>query len=94
MKRTIKNRENRETSQSQILLSGFVAHLHISIGICLVEGESQFNSNAVGQLNWDKSKDLGLFQISEKWWCRWGKKRLTGCRIKCEGKKEDFSKNM
>jgi len=32
-------------------------------GLCLVEGESQFNSSAVGNLNADGSKDLGIFQV-------------------------------
>jgi len=52
--------------------------------ICLVEGESQFNSSAVGSLNWDGSKDYGLFQISEKYWCLPGRPRATGCKLKCE----------
>ena len=55
-------------------------------GICLVEGESQFNSSAIGSMNWDGSKDYGLFQISEKYWCLPGIPRSTGCKLKCEGK--------
>ena len=55
-------------------------------GICLVEGESQFNSSAIGSMNWDGSKDYGLFQISEKYWCLPGVKRTTGCKLKCEGR--------
>ena len=55
-------------------------------GICLVEGESQFNSSAIGSMNWDGSKDYGLFQISEKYWCLPGVKRATGCKLKCEGR--------
>ena len=41
-------------------------HLHkskLNSGICLAEGESRFNSSAVGTTNPDGSKDLGLFQI-------------------------------
>merc|ERR1711944_138258 len=52
--------------------------------ICLAEGESQFNSSAIGSMNWDGSKDFGLFQISEKYWCLPGVKRATGCKLKCE----------
>ena len=37
-----------------------------SIGICLAKHESLFNSSAIGTLNWDGSKDLGLFQIFRK----------------------------
>ena len=54
-------------------------------GVCLARWESHYNSSALGTLNWDDSKDLGLFQISEKWWCEWGQ-RGKGCNMKCEGK--------
>ena len=57
----------------------------------MVEGESQFNSSAIGSMNWDGSKDYGLFQISEKYWCLPGVKRATGCKLKCEGR---ITKNM
>jgi hypothetical protein len=41
-------------------------------------------------MNWDKSKDLGLFQISDKWWCKWDKPfAFTGCRIKCDSLIDD-----
>ena len=61
-----------------------------NLGICLVEGESQFNSSAVGSMNWDGSQDYGLFQISEKYWCLPGERRTTGCKLKCEGKNIDL----
>ena len=64
----------------------FVFHFLNSKGICLVEGESQFNSSAIGSMNWDGSKDYGLFQISEKYWCLPRVKRTTGCKLKCEGR--------
>ena len=53
--------------------------------VCLARWESHYNTSAIGTLNWDGSKDLGLFQISEKWWCEWGSKG-KGCRMDCEGK--------
>ena len=53
-------------------------------GLCLVEGESQYNSSAVGTLNSDGSQDLGLFQLSEKWWCKWDRVSILGCRVKCD----------
>merc|ERR1712029_131610 len=52
--------------------------------LCLVEGESQYNSSAVGTLNSDGSQDLGLFQLSEKWWCKWDRVSILGCRVKCD----------
>ena len=65
------------------LIIFYIFHLQ---GICLVEGESQFNSSAIGSMNWDGSKDYGLFQISEKYWCLPGVKRTTGCKLRCEGR--------
>lgn len=49
-----------------------------------MEGESQFNSSAIGRLNPDGSQDLGLFQLSEKWWCKWDRVSVLGCRVKCD----------
>eukprot|EP00095_Tigriopus_kingsejongensis_P011068 maker-scaffold23_size669530-snap-gene-3.11 protein:Tk11068 transcript:maker-scaffold23_size669530-snap-gene-3.11-mRNA-1 annotation:"GA28499" len=51
--------------------------------VCLARYESEYNSSAVGTLNWDGSKDLGIFQISEKYWCEWGKPGKA-CRQRCE----------
>merc|ERR1712029_22160 len=58
--------------------------------LCLVEGESQYNSRAIGSMNPDNSFDHGLFQISEKWWChgKYGPKPL-GCRIPCSALLDD-----
>eukprot|EP00094_Tigriopus_californicus_P007555 TCALIF_07274-PA protein Name:"Similar to LysX Lysozyme X (Drosophila melanogaster)" AED:0.48 eAED:0.48 QI:0/0.33/0.25/1/0/0.25/4/0/130 len=52
--------------------------------VCLARHESEYNTTAVGTLNADGSRDLGIFQISEKWWCEWGK-RGKACRVQCEG---------
>ena len=52
--------------------------------VCIARWESHYNTSAIGTLNWDGSKDLGLFQISEKWWCEWGSKG-KGCRMDCNG---------
>jgi hypothetical protein len=53
-------------------------------GICLAYGESRYNTSVVGSLNGDGSKDFGLFQISEKYWCSQGKSG-NACGRKCEG---------
>merc|ERR1711963_554143 len=66
------------------LIENGIPSSQINDWICLVEGESQFNSSAIGSMNWDGSKDYGLFQISEKYWCLPGVKRNTGCKLKCE----------
>lgn len=46
--------------------------------------ESRFNSSAVGNQNPDGSRDLGLFQISEKWWCKWDKVSIVACDVTCD----------
>merc|ERR1719273_764263 len=51
--------------------------------LCLAYHESRFDSSAVGKTNPDGSKDLGLFQISEKWWCKWDKVSIVSCDVTC-----------
>ena len=46
--------------------------------------ESRFDSSAIGRTNPDGSKDLGIFQISEKWWCKWDRVSIVSCDVKCE----------
>lgn len=54
------------------------------IGVCLVEAESSRNTAAVGPANSNGSRDYGLFQINNKYWCSNG---VAGkdCNVKCEG---------
>ncbi|XP_068083738.1 lysozyme C, milk isozyme-like [Anabrus simplex] len=49
--------------------------------VCIANFESSFNTNALGTKNADGSKDHGLFQISDLWWCTPGPR--NGCNIKC-----------
>lgn len=37
--------------------------------MCIAKHESNFNTSAIGRLNWDGSEDHGLFQISDIYWC-------------------------
>ena len=60
------------------------AEEYVDDWVCIARWESHYNTSAIGTLNWDGSKDLGLFQVSEKWWCEWGKKD-KGCRMDCNG---------
>ena len=53
-------------------------------GLCLAYHESRFDSSAIGKTNPDGSKDLGIFQISEKWWCKWDRVSIVSCDVKCE----------
>jgi hypothetical protein len=41
----------------------------IATWVCIVKHESNFNTSAIGRLNWDGSEDHGLFQISDIYWC-------------------------
>ncbi|XP_032889375.1 lysozyme C, milk isozyme-like [Amblyraja radiata] len=57
-------------------------------GVCLVQYESSFSTNAEGQ-NWRNgrvvSTDYGLFQINSRWWCDDGKTEnsLNACEQHC-----------
>lgn len=37
--------------------------------MCIAKHESNYNTSAIGRLNWDGSEDHGLFQISDIYWC-------------------------
>jgi hypothetical protein len=53
--------------------------------MCLIQHESNYNSKAVGPPNSDGSRDYGLFQINNRYWCENGKKG-KGCNIDCNSK--------
>ncbi|CAL4124260.1 unnamed protein product, partial [Meganyctiphanes norvegica] len=38
--------------------------------VCIAEYESAFNTGDIHPLNWDGSKDYGLFHLSNKYWCK------------------------
>ncbi|KAG5671032.1 hypothetical protein PVAND_001250 [Polypedilum vanderplanki] len=40
--------------------------------VCLVEHESNYDSEAIGEENHDGSQDYGIFQINSKYWCNVG----------------------
>lgn len=52
--------------------------------MCLVNGESAFNSSAIGGPNTNGSFDWGLFQVNDNFWCT-----VEGvgkdCNINCNG---------
>ncbi|XP_069959715.1 lysozyme C-like [Cherax quadricarinatus] len=52
--------------------------------VCIAQYESTFNTEAVNHGNWDGSKDYGLFQLSNKFWCQdgnWQGKNV--CKMSC-----------
>ena len=69
--------------------------LLLSIGLCLVKHESNFQYNAVNDANRDGSKDYGIYQINSNYWCdqpdntkysRCWQIRSHGCGYPCSGK--------
>lgn len=54
---------------------------HIATWVCIAKHESNFNTSAIGRLNWDGSEDHGLFQISDLYWCGQNGK---ACGLTCE----------
>ncbi|GAB0094128.1 lysozyme [Sergentomyia squamirostris] len=60
-------------------------HSQLPDWICLVESESNFDTRATNPSNSDRSKDWGLFQINDRYWCKGsypGGKNI--CKIDCE----------
>ena len=53
-------------------------------GVCIAQYESTFNTAAVNDRNWDGSKDYGLFQLSNKYWCD-DEYEKNECRTSCQG---------
>ncbi|XP_072938750.1 lysozyme-like [Epargyreus clarus] len=51
--------------------------------VCLVEKESQRTTNIVSKPNKDGSRDYGLFQINDKYWCSKTSTPGKDCNITC-----------
>lgn len=56
--------------------------------VCIAQYESTFNSGAINHFNWDGSKDYGLFQLNNKYWCGadYGK---NVCKMPCSDLLDD-----
>lgn len=59
----------------------------LPLWLCIADFESRFNTHVVGQANSDGSKDYGLFQISDRFWCAPPVETpyyaFNGCNINC-----------
>lgn len=55
-------------------------------GVCLVEGESSGQTDVVGPPNTDGSRDHGLFQINDRYWCEDGPNPGKECNVRCSGR--------
>ncbi|BES99953.1 lysozyme [Nesidiocoris tenuis] len=58
----------------------------ISTWVCIAEHESSLNTSAVGPPNWDQSRDHGLFQINDRYWCS---PPGSACGISCQSLEDD-----
>ncbi|CAG9762079.1 unnamed protein product [Ceutorhynchus assimilis] len=74
----------------ELLNNGF-ERTFVGNWVCLIESESGKDTSKV-TLKADRSKALGLFQINDKTWCKWGSAGGK-CNIKCETLIDDDIKN-
>ncbi|TMW47189.1 hypothetical protein DOY81_007729 [Sarcophaga bullata] len=53
---------------------------------CIAEHESGYNTKAVGSMNYNGSRDYGIFQINNYYWCSppSGAFSYDECHIKCD----------
>ncbi|CAB3238779.1 unnamed protein product [Arctia plantaginis] len=52
--------------------------------VCLIEAESSRNTGIVSQPNSNGSRDWGLFQINDKYWCSTTNLPGKDCNVRCE----------
>ncbi|CAH2108602.1 unnamed protein product [Euphydryas editha] len=51
--------------------------------VCLVEHESSRSTNKIGKVNKNGSRDYGLFQINDKYWCSNTSTPGKDCNVTC-----------
>nr|ABC73705.1 lysozyme [Antheraea pernyi] len=51
--------------------------------VCLVENESSRYTNKIGKVNKNGSRDYGLFQINDKYWCSKTSTPGKDCNVTC-----------
>ncbi|KPI92930.1 Lysozyme [Papilio xuthus] len=52
--------------------------------VCLVESESSRRTDIIGKPNYDGSRDYGLFQINDRYWCSTTNKPGKDCNVTCK----------
>ncbi|KAL4715312.1 hypothetical protein ACJJTC_004764 [Scirpophaga incertulas] len=57
--------------------------------VCLIEGESSRRTDVIGPPNTDGSRDHGLFQINDRYWCNNGPTPGKECRVTCADLRTD-----
>ncbi|XP_055374658.1 inactive lysozyme 1A-like [Condylostylus longicornis] len=58
----------------------------LSDWICLAKYESQFETSTVGKKNSNGTRDWGIFQINDRWWCKNsnGDRSYNQCKLSCD----------
>ncbi|KAI1905249.1 hypothetical protein AGOR_G00014170 [Albula goreensis] len=51
--------------------------------VCTAYHESRYKTDAFNDRNRDGTKDYGIFQINNHWWCTDGHPSHNGCKISC-----------
>ncbi|XP_075974259.1 lysozyme-like [Anticarsia gemmatalis] len=51
--------------------------------VCLIEAESGRNTAVIGPVNSNGSRDWGLFQINDRYWCSTGSSPGKDCNVRC-----------
>ncbi|EAA04404.3 AGAP007344-PA [Anopheles gambiae str. PEST] len=57
--------------------------------ICLIQNESRYDTSALNTKNRDGSKDYGIFQINNYYWCAEGKVGANECKLQCSSLRDD-----
>ncbi|CAG9785787.1 unnamed protein product [Diatraea saccharalis] len=57
--------------------------------VCLVEKESSRRTHVIGPPNDDGSRDHGLFQINDHYWCNDSNVPGKGCHVTCQQMRTD-----
>jgi hypothetical protein len=58
----------------------------LNSGVCLVEKDSGRNTAAIGGPNSNGSRDHGLFQINDRFWCNNSNTPGKDCNVTCARK--------
>lgn len=59
--------------------------------VCIAEHESSYRTWVVGPANSDGSRDHGIFQINDRYWClpSDGGRSSNGCQVNCDALRTD-----
>ncbi|XP_017865271.1 PREDICTED: lysozyme 1 [Drosophila arizonae] len=64
-----------------------VPKVELPLWLCIADYESRFNTHVIGRANSDGSRDYGLFQISDRYWCAPPEKTayhaFNECNVNC-----------